>query len=256
MTPTKTCDFGLLDANPHCRRGALLVTYPTFVGGAGRVVELLPGGKLDESAPVDLPDDALASFRFLAIAVDPRGPRYFVINSVHAAEAAPSVGELWVRARTEQSLVMEYIPLASDKSEMADLRGIAFDTKRERLYVSTPYTLWAWDLGAPSWQAIATDMDFNLTGLAYSPDEDVIYAVKNGGVAIYRFASDGKLLDRIPVKDPDFAKRPVHFFEQVMLDHGTLVMIGEAEGPHKLLSLSCLVVDLKTGNVLRDGCWR
>ncbi|MEM9657217.1 MAG: hypothetical protein AAF961_02545, partial [Planctomycetota bacterium] len=128
--------------------------------------------------------------------------------TAHDVAAAPAEGLVYVRGGDEvwalekNGAEPRKIDFDNELPRLSWPSGLAYDTKRGRLLLSSHGgggKLYQYDVSGASWSLVGSQ-GLTSIGMAYAPDEDVIYALyengSNGSVeAIKRYNPHGALLD-------------------------------------------------------------
>jgi hypothetical protein len=129
-----------------------------------------------------------------SVATDPRGPTHYGLSREGVLQLDMQAGQV-VQLAWDPAVGRPGWPL-----------GIAFDTKRGRVVVSTldrGGRLYAYDVGEKKWSVLADQNGFPIASIAYAPREDAFYglAMMGGEVparpVVFRFDGEGRQTGRV-----------------------------------------------------------
>ena len=150
--------------------------------------------------------------------------------------------------------------------------GMAFDSKRNRLVINTrarapgtssninPYetNFFAYYLDREEWSKLkSTTKKVALKGLAYSPDEDVFYALNHltlgtdRSTRLYKFDPEGKLIKTIPLSVDQRRSKDYWLMDQLVVFKDKLILLEHYNYP---TTIECYEINKLTGEVINLPC--
>jgi hypothetical protein len=180
------------------------------------------------------------------VAHDPSAQRYYALTQHDFGTITPSSGH-FTRIEVDPSVGQFSWP-----------KGLAYDTARRQVVIMTSHVytqFFRYDPSTADWsRAPAKLRDLNLVSLAYSPDEDCLYALEHGSSEaalrfIHRFNADGATVGAIELSPAiPIARRQTQYF-QLYHSSGRLVLILPPLDPEAQRDSRVFVVDTETGQV-------
>lgn len=187
--------------------------YDEFLPWGGRVrrvAEFTPEGPI---AGTFLP--ASLSEHELHVAVDPRGPAFYVsIRGMMSSRLDAQTGETTA------------LPYTDDELDNHPT-GLTFDTSRNRLVLSTMGSegfLHAYSPETDSWSRLAGLDNEDLFSVTYSAFDDMFYALMPGG-AVVRYDAQGRRAGTVALSPPLPALTHLELFEPQLVAAGDRLVL-------------------------------
>jgi hypothetical protein len=190
----------------------------------------------------------------MGIAVDPRTSKWYGVRD----RAAPVLLDF------DNNAAISF-EVKGDIAEMHWPRGVAFDTKRDRLLISTCHVsayLYACDVTANRWSIVRDMKRVHLIAMAYSPDEDCIYALmstiaKSEEMRLCRLDPDGNVTKEFDIQLPIQRRGAESWFTPPQLalagHHVAVLTARPAARGGQQIAMDCMIVDINNGEITFSG---
>jgi hypothetical protein len=214
---------------------------------SGELVDFTAAGPIDGTAH-PLP-------HFSHIAIDPRGPTYYGITGR---------GLVTLDLKTQQR---SDLPIQGDLPRLSWPCGLAFDTKRNRLILTSlggVGYMYAYEPDKNAWSLLGDMANVDLESLTYSADDDCLYGLamsrgeEDRTPIIHQFSADGVATKRITISMP-MASDPMvaHSAPKQLIAAGAhLIILAPPPLSAPTGPMTRYIIDPKTGRVIHSGAVR
>jgi len=189
------------------------------------------------------------------VALDPRGPTYYGIfgGTVHRIDI-----------KTGQTVEL---PIKDfDLAELSWPCGLAFDTKRGRLVLSSlggEGFLYAYSPEEDKWTVLGSLREVDLLALSYAAEDDCYYGLgmslgADRRMVIYQYDTKGQVVREVPLSEPVTISRSEAGSGYQLVSVGRQLSLltppqSDLSRPDMAESVRCILVDSRTGKVTYSG---
>ena len=139
----------------------------------------LDGADLNNATPFKRP----SIYPLNHIAVDPSGPYFYGVTTHKFGRIDSQTGEFEEIGMNDASLPRLSWP-----------GGIAFDTRRKRIFITSRGHLYSYYPETNYWEIVA---DSRAIPIAYNPEEDLLYGLESGGATLKKINMRGAVVGEI-----------------------------------------------------------